>query len=313
MRVASMFSGIGGIDVGFQQAGFDIVWANEIDGDACNTYRNNFADEYIVEGDIRKINPTSIPDIDILAAGFPCQSFSIAGYQRGFNDARGNLFFEISKILDIKRPKIVFLENVQNLVEHDNGKTFLVIYNTLVQFGYYVKYKVMNAKDYANIPQNRDRIYIVAFQSLDECSKFCFPDEVELTTKVFDIIDRNSVKHKFYYYNESSQYYNDLINIVRDENAIYKINDNGVVRRRFFVCPTLTANMGTYPDRIPIIKCESGIRKLIPSECLALQGFPQEYTFPKTIAVESAYKQVGNSVCVPVVKLIAEKISNLFK
>lgn len=145
--VASLFAGIGGICLGFKQSGFDIVWANEVDNAACKTYRHNFGNEYLVENDIRKIKTDNIPDVDVLAGGFPCQPFSIAGRQRGFNDKRGNLFFEISRIVDAKRPKVIFLENVPNLVEHDDGKTFLVIYNSLVQFGYSIYYKIMAANE----------------------------------------------------------------------------------------------------------------------------------------------------------------------
>ena len=151
-RVCSLFAGMGGIDLGFQQAGFDIVWANEYDQEAAITYRINFVDEHLVEKDIRLVNPHDIPDFDVLVAGFPCQPFSTAGLQRGFADPRGNLFFEISKVLDVKRPRIVFLENVENLIAHDNGKTFLVIYNTLAQFGYAVKYKVMDSQEYYFAP-----------------------------------------------------------------------------------------------------------------------------------------------------------------
>lgn len=163
IKIASLFAGIGGIDLAFKQAGCSIVWANEADEWAAKTYRYNFPDENLIECDIRKIKFSDLPDFDLLTAGFPCQPFSIAGRQKGFNDSRGNLFFEIARVIDIKRPKIIFLENVQNLINHDNGKTFLVIYNTLVQFGYFVKYKVLDAQEYGNIPQQRRRIFIVAF------------------------------------------------------------------------------------------------------------------------------------------------------
>ena len=162
LKVGSMFAGIGGICIGFRQAGFDIVWANEIDSAACKTYRYNLGDSWLRFGDIRKIVPQDIPDMDVLTAGFPCQSFSIAGAQRGFDDPRGNLFFGIAKVIDIKRPKAIFLENVSNLLEHDNGRTFLVIYNSLVQFGYVVHYRVMEANLYGNLPQTRSRIFIIA-------------------------------------------------------------------------------------------------------------------------------------------------------
>ena len=129
MRVCSLFSGIGGIDLGFQQAGFDIVWANEFDKDAATTYRHNFGSEHLVEKDIRKVDVSEIPDFDVLVAGFPCQPFSIMGFRKGFNDPRGNLFFEIARIAEAKKPKVIFLENVANLLEHDDGKSFLTVYN----------------------------------------------------------------------------------------------------------------------------------------------------------------------------------------
>ncbi len=306
MKVASMFAGIGGICLGFKQAGFEIVWANEKDADACKTYRENFGNEYLVEDDIRNIDPHSLPDFDILTAGFPCQPFSIAGKQKGFKDKRGNLFFEIAKIIDVKRPKVVFLENVKNLVEHDDGKTFLVIYNTLAQFGYGVRYKVMNATD-VNIPQNRERIFIVAFQDEWQCNNFKYPEPIKLTKNIFDIVDKADKKNSFYYY-DNDPYYNVLKSAITDDDKIYKFTDYGVRKSKTNICPTLTANMGTFPNRVPIIKDNYSIRKLMPSECLALQGFPKDYKYPKGIAIDNAYKQAGNSVCVPLIKAIAEQI-----
>lgn len=164
MRVCSLFCGIGGIDLAFIKAGHTVVWANDKDKYACKTYRHNFPDVPLVEADIRTIDKNSIPDFDILAAGFPCQPFSVCGKQKGFADERGNLFFEIGKIIDVKRPCIVFLENVANLTEHDNGKTFNVIHNELVGRGYYIRYLIADACDYG-IPQHRTRTYIFAFIS----------------------------------------------------------------------------------------------------------------------------------------------------
>ncbi len=175
VKVGSLFSGIGGIDLGFEQAGFEIAWANDFDAAACKTYRNNFPSTILIEDDVRNINPCALSDIDVLVAGFPCQPFSVMGYRRGFNDPRGNLFFEIARFIDVKRPKVVFLENVKNLMEHDNGKTFLVIYNALAQFGYSVKYKVINATD-VNIPQKScPYFFIVAFRDIEDCDKFFIP------------------------------------------------------------------------------------------------------------------------------------------
>ena len=124
MKVGSLFSGIGGIDLGFEQAEFKIAWANDIDAEACKTYRHNFPNTHLIEGDVRDIDPSTLPDIDVLVAGFPCQPFSIMGYRRGFKDPRGNLFFEISRFIDAKRPRVVFLENVQNLIVYKINKFF---------------------------------------------------------------------------------------------------------------------------------------------------------------------------------------------
>lgn len=261
LLVGSMFSGIGGICSSFQQAGAEIVWANEKDADAAKTYRQNFGDKYLIEDDIRNVDTLSIPDIDILTAGFPCQPFSIMGRKRGFGDPRGNLFFEISRVIDAKRPKIILLENVKHLIEHDYGKTFLVIYNTLAQFGYAVKYKVMNATEYGNIPQERKRIFIAAFLDFSQCDNFSFPETIELTTKVNDIIDRTQKHSDIYYYNERSPYYKELNIRIVDKQSIYRIDDSGTAKRRYTICPTLKANMGTYHDRVPLIRDDFGIRK----------------------------------------------------
>lgn len=306
MKVGSLFSGIGGIDLGFEQAGFEIAWANEVDAAACKTYRHNFPNTLLIEGDIRNINPDDLQDIDVLVAGFPCQPFSLMGYQRGFKDPRGNLFFEIARFIDAKTPRIVFLENVQNLMEHDNGKTFLVIYNTLAQFGYSVKYKVINATD-VNLPQNRARIFIVAFREIDDCDRFVFPEPVPLETTIDDIIDR-SIKHDdIYYYGSKSRYFKQLNAKIVDKTGIYRIDDSGIATRKWNICPTLKANMGTYHDRVPIIRDDFGIRKLTPMECLAFQGFPKDFTF-KCISLENAYKQCGNTVCIKVVNNIAKRL-----
>lgn len=306
MTIGSLFAGIGGIDLGFEQAGFEITWANEADAAACKTYRHNFPNTHLIEGDVRDVDPCALSDVDVLAAGFPCQPFSMMGYQRGFKDPRGNLFFEIARFIDAKMPRIVFLENVQNLIKHDNGKTFLVIYNTLAEFGYSVKYKVINATD-VNIPQNRARIFIVAFREIEDCDNFIFPEPTPLTATIDDIVDR-SVRHDgIYYYGTESRYFKTLDAKIVDKTGIYRIDDSGIATRKWDICPTLKANMGTYHDRVPIIRDVFGIRKLTPMECLAFQGYPKEYTF-KGISLENAYKQCGNTVCVPIINQIAKKL-----
>jgi len=307
LKVASLFAGIGGICLGFKQAECEIAWANEIDKNAANTYRHNFGDGYLVEGDIKKIDSHSIPDIDILTAGFPCQAFSVAGKQRGFADPRGNLFFEVARVVDAKRPRVIFLENVSNLIEHDGGRTFLVIYNSLAQFGYYLKYKVMDAHKYADVPQKRERIFLVAFLNYEDCEKFSFPDEIEPTQCVFDLIDIKERHSECYYYDSTSMHYNTLISKAKLKNRVYRLNDYGYPKASIN-CPTLVASMGDYFYRIPVIKDDFGIRRITPHECLKLFGFPQDFSFARGISQKDAYRQAGNSVCVPLVKRIAENI-----
>jgi DNA (cytosine-5)-methyltransferase 1 len=312
MRVCSLFSGIGGIDLGFIQAGFDVVWANEYDQDAAKTYRTNFGKRCLVERDIKRVNANEIPDIDVLVAGFPCQPFSTAGKQKGFADPRGELFFEIARIVQEKRPSIIFLENVPNLLEHDDGKSFLAIYNALVPSGYAFRYRVMDAYEYGNVPQHRSRIFIVGFLDYAQCTRFEFPEKVKNTSKLNDILIRNKRHDPLYYYDSNFFYYDALVSTVKDRNALYKIFDSGVSKKPYYICPTLTANMGTYPDRVPVILDDFGIRKITPYECLALQGFPSFFRFPN-IPMNSAYKQCGNSVVVPVIRRIAEKIMASYK
>ena len=308
--ICSLFSGIGGIDLGFIQAGFDVAWANEMDAAACKTYRHNFKHLNLVEGDIKKIPPNEIPDFDVLTAGFPCQPFSIAGLQKGFKDRDGNLFFEITRIIDTKRPKVVFLENVPNLIEHDDGKTFLVIYNGLAQFGYAVYYRVLASNDYGNLPQIRKRIYIVAVREDIADRVYQYPEPVELTLKSDDIINRSVRQHDIYYYTEGKMY-DRLIAHMKDRKAIYRITDTEVRWTKNQMCPTLTANMGTHKDRVHVVWDNYGIRKMTLREGLDFQGFPKDFYFPKTITIEDAYKQIGNTVSVPVIRRLAESIKNI--
>ena len=308
--VCSLFSGIGGIDLGFIQAGFDIVWANEMDAAACRTYRHNFPNTNLIEGDIKRIATSDIPDCDVLTAGFPCQPFSIAGLQKGFKDRDGNLFFEITRIIDAKRPKVVFLENVPNLMEHDDGKTFLVIFNGLAQFGYTVYYRVLASNDYGNLPQIRKRIYIVAIREDISNRLYQYPEPMELTLKSSDIINRSVKQHDIYYYTEGKMY-DRLVALMKDRKAIYRITDTEVRWTKNQMCPTLTANMGTHKDRVHVVWDDYGIRKMTLREGLNFQGFPKEFYFPNTITIDDAYKQIGNTVSVPVIARLATKIKEM--
>ena len=305
-KVCSLFAGIGGIDLAFAQAGFEIVWANEIDKDACKTYRHNFPDTILSECDIRKIKASSIPDFNILTARFPCQSFSVCGNKKGFEDERGNLFFEIMRFADEKKPEVIFLENVANLTEHDNGKTFNRIHNELSERNYYIRYIIADACNYG-IPQHRTRTYIVAFKDFDMCNKFKFPEEQPLKKHIFDVIDRSIRADDKYYLYEKSVQYQKMKAAITDENQIYRFSDYGIQKSNDGISFTLKANMGTWYNRVPIIKDNFGIRTITPKECLALQGFPPTFDFPD-IPIKSMYKQCGNTVVVPLIEKIAKSI-----
>lgn len=309
MKAVSFFAGVGGIDKGFEKAGFKTIWANELEIYPAETFRANFDCELVVE-DIKNIRVEDIPDFDIMLAGFPCTSFSIAGYRKGFEDERtGNLFFELVRIFEAKKPQIIFLENVKNLVGHDNGNTFKVILDCLEQNGYTVKYKVLNACEYGNIPQNRERIYIVAFMDKEVAERFTFPEPIELTTKLHDVIDyENQVDDKYYYSEKNCKFYEELKENMTKKDTTYQWRRVYVRENKSNLCPTLTANMGTGGHNVPLIYTKNGIRKLTPRECFNLQGFGVDFILPEKLSNTRVYKQAGNSVCVPVIERIAKQI-----
>ncbi len=305
MKIASFFAGIGGIDLAFERAGFETVWANEFDGHAAETYRANFDSPLLVE-DIHKVQAEDIPDFDVLAGGFPCQSFSVAGRRKGFSDERGNLFFELERIFLAKRPRAIFLENVKNLVSHDHGNTFRVIKERLEAAGYSVAWKVLNACAYGNVPQNRERIYICAFREPAAFGHFNFPEPVPLSAKLADFVDfRGRKDSALYYVPERFGRYEDLAAAVTSRNTVYQWRRMYVRENKSGVCPTLTANMGGGGHNVPLVLTAHGIRKLTPRECFRIMGFPETFILPDMAACH-LYKQAGNSVAVPVVRRIAE-------
>ena len=175
-----------------------VIWANEINRAACKTYRHNFGNEYLVEGNIQRVRASTIPKFDILTAGFPCQAFSSVGLKDGFDDPRGNLFFEILRIAKVVKPRVMLLENVANLIKHDEGNTFRVIIDSLSQLKYHVVYQVMNAKEYGGLPQQCNRIYIVAFRFKKDLKKFQFPEKIPLVATAFDYFEKDKIDDKYY-------------------------------------------------------------------------------------------------------------------
>ncbi|OHA62351.1 MAG: DNA (cytosine-5-)-methyltransferase [Candidatus Vogelbacteria bacterium RIFOXYD2_FULL_44_9] len=301
-----LFAGVGGIRLGFENAGFKTVFANDFEPQCKDTYDLNFKNSKLVVEDIRKIGIDDLPPFDFLLGGFPCQAFSIAGYQKGFDDekGRGNLFFDIARIIDARKPEGFLLENVKNLKSHDSGKTFRIIQETLENLGYSVKVKVLNSMEYGNIPQNRERIYIVGFKNKDYTDKFEFPSSEKLAKKITDLLEKN-VPEKYYY--NGKPLFEKLKDFVKEEGKVYQWRRQYVRENKSGVCPTLTANMGMGGHNVPIIKDKKGIRKLTPLECFRIQGFPEEYVLPK-ISDSALYKQAGNSVSIPVVEAVARQM-----
>lgn len=308
MRVASFFAGVGGIDKGFEKAGFDVIWANEFDKHAAITYQMNFNNKLVVD-DIRNVEARDIPNFDIMIGGFPCQAFSVAGLRKGFDDERGNLFFELERIFKEKKPQVIFLENVKNLVGHDNGNTFRIILQRLKAEGYHVKKDVLNACEYGNLPQNRERIYIVAFLDENVYKEFEFPDPIELTSKLKDFIEYNVKQDdKYYYTKDNCGFYDELKAHVVNSDTTYQWRRVYVRENKSNLCPTLTANMGTGGHNVPLICTKTGIRKFTPRECFNIMGYDKNYKLPENMANTHLYKQAGNSVVVPVIERIAEEI-----
>lgn len=432
-KVGSLFAGVGGVCLGFQNAKsngkkYQLIWANEMDEYACETYRTNF-EHKLIQGDINKIlNPKKLEEelinyikelnytnndevavsedidakikkskdelekfnkleklkieelkqeldyykkkhceileqkIDVLLGGFPCQAFSIAGERKGFEDDRGNLFLSIINLVNqLQRkygtdgedgingkPRILFLENVKNLKSHDGGRTYAVIKRELEKQGYIIKEHVLNTMEYSDLPQNRERIYIIGFLHKEDADKFNLFDTIEEFKKVKSSEERVSdIKkiinydasrkeyEKYYYtrdkypnyfltedeYNEIPEEKRKAERVNLDEQIdemyqFYQVRRGMYVRKnKSGVCPTLTANMGTGGHNVPLIRVNDGIRKLTPTETFKLQGFPigNGYELPteykgKVYSDSHLYKQAGNAVSVPVIGFLAKEI-----
>lgn len=361
-NVASLFAGVGGICLGFKNAKVDgkeynLVFSNEMDEYACETYRTNF-NHTLIQGDINKLLKPELCDtdeekqyyeskrhylfdnkIDVLNGGFPCQAFSIAGERKGFEDERGNLFLSIIELINqmdknSSKPRILFLENVKNLLAHDQGRTYKVIKSKLEEAGYTIKEKVLNTMEYSNLPQNRERIYIIGFLNTKDAEKFDFYERVEQRKNkkspkerekdIKAILDKGITfesNPEFYYTKEKYPNYfkEDGVNLEREINEKYQFYQcrRGLYVRKNMsnVCPTLTANMGTGGHNVPLILTDDGIRKLTPAETFKLQGFPvgKGYKLPteykgKKYSNAHLYKQAGNAVSVDMITMIAKEI-----
>ena len=301
MKVVSLFCGCGGLDLGFEKAGYDIVWANDFDKYAVQTYNSNFATKAICD-DINNIDLNTIPQHDVLIGGFPCQPFSMMGKERGFEDERGSLFFRVIEILENQKnrgalPSIVVLENVRNLLTHDKGKTFNRIKNMLEELDYEVYFKLINSADYG-IPQTRNRVFVVC---LPKGCSFEFPKEQQLTITLQDLLEED-VDDK-YYLSEKI-----LKTVLSNGSGNYKAKSETDLK----VARPLTATMAKMHRACQdnYVTQNGKLRRLTPRECARLQGFPDDFIIP--VSDTQAYKQFGNAVTVNVAYEIANSVKHYY-
>jgi DNA (cytosine-5)-methyltransferase 1 len=310
LKMIDLFAGTGAFTLAFEETNkVKVVFANDMVDHSKKIYDANF-DHKLTLKDLNELKNEEIPAHDILTGGFPCQPFSIAGYQEGFKDERSNVFWKILSIIDHHQPQCVILENVKNLVSHDEKKTFKTIQENLERRGYHICYKVLNTAEITGIPQHRERIYIVCLKSKAIFDKFNlnFP---KLEKKSISELLQQEVPEKYYYTDKSSTW--DLVSkAVVKRNTIYQYRRVYVRENKSSECPTLTANMGGGGHNVPLVLDEKGVRKLTPRECFSFQGFPSSYTLP-SLSDTNLYKLAGNAVSVPVVRLIANRIVPLLR
>lgn len=324
-----LFAGIGGIRLGFDRAfknDIETVFVSEWNEQAQKTYRANFEDDFEIQGDITKIEENEIPSFDICLAGFPCQAFSIAGKRMGFDDnykgnCRGTLFLDVARICDYHKPKVIFCENVKGLRNHNRGNTFKIIKKTFEDLGYVVFSEILNSKDFG-VPQNRERIYIVAFRKDIAPDHFDFPKPTDSTKVLKDIIEKDPVPAKYYI---SDTYLNTLRK--HKERHAAKGNGFGYEIREWdgiagaIVCGGMGRERNLLIDKrqknlVPTTHIkgkinDEGVRKMTPREWARLQGFPDTFKLP--LADVHLYNQFGNSVTVNVIEEIAKEIKKVLE
>ena len=307
-KYIDLFAGIGGFHLALSSLGAECVYANEWDTFAQNVYKENFGIE--PEGDITKVDENTIPDHDILCAGFPCQAFSISGKQRGFEDSRGTLFFDVARVVKAKRPKVVFMENVKNFATHDNGNTLAVVKATMEQLGYTFYEKVLNAVNYG-MPQKRERIYMVCFRNDLANTVFSYPKQFKLTKHVEDFLLDDEKLVKDLYVERSDTFYNGEKDDKYSKTSIRLgiVNKGGQGERIYStkgIAITLSAYGGGVFAKTGGYLVNGRPRKLHPRECARIMGYPDSFKMSKN--KNQAYKQFGNSVVVDVLQYIAIEI-----
>ena len=324
--VASLFSGMGAFCKAFRDTGFRVVWANESDPFAVQTYQWNFPETRMLGKPIQSLSVVAdaLEPVDVMTAGFPCQPFSVAGSKLGFDDPRGRLFFEIIRLLrefGRDRPKILILENVPYLLSHDKGRTFARLAQEIQQAGYWfspaTSYAKLNTRTHTDIPQNRERLYMAALSWEHFASNtFRFPRPESTVREYREFLDLDRRADDWYYFGAESKWRLMFEASMENGNpeAVYHLRRHYVREIKSPMVPTLTAHMGDGAHNVPVIKDAWGIRKLTPQECLRLQGLNDgELRFPETISRSQQYRQIGNAVTVPLVRKLAIECQRLLR
>jgi len=306
LKMIDLFAGTGAFTHAFEQTGrVSCVFANDMVEWSKQIYDENYSHKLTLQ-DLNTVKVEDIPAHDILTGGFPCQPFSIAGKREGFDDERSNVFWKILEIIDHHHPRAVVLENVKNLVTHDEGKTFKTIKQNLTERGYHIQTKVLKTSDITGIPQHRERIYIVCLKDKHIADQFNLDFPVIPKRTVTSMLSTEETPAKYYYTDKSSTW--PLVSeAITKQDTVYQYRRVYVRENKNNECPTLTANMGGGGHNVPLVRDSHGIRKLTPRECFNFQGFPSSYRLP-AMSDSHLYKLAGNAVSVPVVKLIADRL-----
>lgn len=306
--VVDLFAGVGGLSKAFHLAGANIAWANDIERNACNLYKENLECDCVIEGDIKILDAKTIPDFDILVAGFPCQSFSFSGERRNYNNGRNYLIFDILRVLKEKKPRAFLLESVKALLSFGGVNALRTITDALIQEGYCIKYQVLNSMNFGNIPHKKERLYIIGFKEQKECEKFEFPNEIQVTRKINDIIDIKEQKDNRYYLGKSIELIKRNKGDILKKEVIYQLRYEHGFKERYIVkeyefCPPLSS----ITINVPLIFDNFGIRKLTPLECFKFQGY-FDIKIPTNFSDRLLYKYAAGCSAVTVVKRIADNI-----
>ena len=315
-KVVDLFSGTGAFSYCFENSPsnkFECVFANDICKNSKKIYDVNHSNIKLTLEDLNKINVKDIPTHDILCAGFSCQPFSIAGKKEGFKDSRTQAFFKTIEIIKFHNTPIVIFENVKNLLSHDKGRSMGKIKKLLEDLNYNYKFKLLNTCKITNVPQNRERVFMVCFKDKNLFDKFDLDFELVKSDNIVDFLEEK-VDNKYYYTDRYKMYDIAKSEILKtiDKNVVYQFRRHYIRENKSGVCPTLTANMGGGGHNVPLILTkEKKIRKLTPRECFNLQGFPKTFILPENMSNSALYKLSGNAVSIPVVKLIVNKIAIL--